>query len=129
MTADPRPTGVHLILFSSDPAADQTFFDDVLGLRSVQEGGGPVIFALPPAEIHAARTGAPFAHPHAGDDLQGAVIYLMCDDLPRLVDHLRSRQVPCAEITEQEFGSRTVVTLPSGGQIGLYQPSHRTPFD
>lgn len=129
MTAHPRPTGVHLILFSSDPQADQTFVDDVLGLGSVREGGGPMIFALPPAEIHVAQGRRQFTHPHAGDDLSGAVIYLMCDDLPRFVDHLRSRQVPCAEITEEEFGLRTVVTLPSGGQIGLYQPSHRTPFD
>ena len=44
-------TGAHAIIFSSDAHADRAFFKDVLGLGSVDAGGGWLIFALPPAEL------------------------------------------------------------------------------
>ena len=44
-------TGVHAIVFSPEAAKVRAFFTDVLGLRSVDAGGGWLIFALPPAEL------------------------------------------------------------------------------
>src|SRR2546428_13685400 len=44
-------TGAHVLLYSKDPDADRAFFRDVLQLRSVDAGGGWLIFALPPAEV------------------------------------------------------------------------------
>lgn len=128
-------TGVHLLLYSADPAADQAFLRDVLGLSGVAAGEDRMIFALPPAEIamHPHHTGsspgaatAPFVHEHAGNDLLGAVLYLICDDLRGYVDVLASKQVRCSEIVDAEFGMKTTVILPSGGELGLYQPNHPT---
>ena len=44
-------TGVHALVFSKDAEAVRAFFRDVLGLASVDAGGGWLIFALPPAEL------------------------------------------------------------------------------
>ena len=44
-------TGAHVILYSRDPDADRLFLRDLLGLRSVDAGGGWTIVALPPAEV------------------------------------------------------------------------------
>jgi catechol 2,3-dioxygenase-like lactoylglutathione lyase family enzyme len=46
-------TGVHALVFSKDAEAVRAFFRDVLGLPSVDAGGGWLIFALPPAELAA----------------------------------------------------------------------------
>ena len=52
-------SAVHSILFARDADAARAFFADVLGLESVDAGGGWLIFALPPAELA--------AHPHGGE--------------------------------------------------------------
>ena len=44
-------TGMHAIVFSPDADKTREFFADVLGLPSVDAGGGWPIFALPPAEL------------------------------------------------------------------------------
>ena len=41
-------TGAHTILYSPDADALRAFFRDVLGLPSVDAGGGWPIFGLPP---------------------------------------------------------------------------------
>ena len=64
-------TGVHAVMFTTDAERDRAFFRDVLELRSVDAGGGWLIFALPPAELA--------AHPAEGG---GQIeLYLMCDDV------------------------------------------------
>jgi len=47
----PLISGVHALIYSQDAAADRAFFRDVLGLDSVDSGGGWLIFALPPSEL------------------------------------------------------------------------------
>ena len=44
-------SGAHVVLYSSDPEADRVFFRGILGFRFVDDGGGWLIFALPPAEV------------------------------------------------------------------------------
>jgi len=56
----------------------------------------------------------------------GAVLYLMCDDLAEEIRTLEAKGVRCAEVTEERWGRRTAIRLPSGGEVGLYQPSHPT---
>jgi catechol 2,3-dioxygenase-like lactoylglutathione lyase family enzyme len=118
--------GVHVLLYSTDPEADRAFFRDVLQFRSVDVGGGWLIFALPPAEaaVHPANGNA--GQVHAGHQLLGAVVYLMCDDLRALVASLEARQVRCTAISEAPWGIKTTIHMPSGGELGLYQPSHPT---
>ncbi len=40
--------GAHVIVYSSDAQSDRRFFQDVLGLASVDAGDGWLIFELPP---------------------------------------------------------------------------------
>jgi catechol 2,3-dioxygenase-like lactoylglutathione lyase family enzyme len=44
-------TGAHAVIFARDPDAVRGFFRDVLGFRSVDAGGGWLIFAVPPSEL------------------------------------------------------------------------------
>ncbi|MDP8981219.1 MAG: extradiol dioxygenase [Acidobacteriota bacterium] len=107
--------GAHVLLFSKDAEADRTFFADVLKFPSVDAGRGWLIFALPPAEMAI----------HPGEKF-GAEMYLMCEDLATVVEELKGRGVHCAEIADAGWGLRTSVRLPSGGDLGLYQPRHPT---
>lgn len=119
-------TGAHFLLFSEDPEADRAFFSDVLEFRSVDVGRGWLIFAMPAAEaaIHPSEGDA--MQRHAGHNLLGAVLYLMCDDLDAFVASLKAKNVKCSEIESAPWGMKTTIPLPSGGEIGLYQPSHPT---
>jgi catechol 2,3-dioxygenase-like lactoylglutathione lyase family enzyme len=109
------PFGAHLVLFSRDADADRAFLGDVLGLQSVDAGGGWLIFGLPPAEAA--------VHPA---DAPGAQLYFMCEDLDAEIDRLRARGVDCAPVQEERWGTVTTITLPGGGELGLYQPRHPT---
>ncbi len=111
--------GAHVIVYSKDAAADRAFFRDVLGLPSVDAGHGWLIFALPPAE-------AAF---HPGEENNRHELYLMCDDLPAIIAALAAKGVVCAPVTTENWGTRTQVPLPGGGEIGLYQPRHPTAVD
>ena len=109
-------SGAHIILYSADAADDRAFFRDVLGFQSVDAGHGWLIFALPPAE-------AAF---HPGSEGSTCELYLMCDDLNAEIQALTEKGVVCSEAQEVRWGSITKVRLPSGGDVGLYQPKHPT---
>ena len=121
--------GSHILFYTRDPEADRAFFRDVLGFRSVDVGEGWLIFALPPAEAAFHPTDQPFVQQHAGQELLGAVFYLMCDDLEALADSLKKKNVLCTEFQRAGWGTSTTIPLPSGGSIGLYQPRHATAFN
>ncbi|HEV2341641.1 MAG TPA: hypothetical protein VGS15_07575 [Candidatus Acidoferrales bacterium] len=118
--------GAHILIYSEKPEADRAFFRDVLGYRSVDAGGGWLIFKLPPAELAVHPSDGVKAQVHAGHKMLGAVLYLMCDDLQKEIKALAAKKVKCTEIGEERWGIRTTITLPSGGEIGLYQPKHPT---
>ncbi len=109
-------SGAHIIVYSEDPEADRAFFRDVLGFKSVDAGHGWLIFALPAAE-------AAF-HPAQEDGAHE--LYFMCDDLKAEIASLANKGVRCSDIQEARWGSITKIQLPSGGEIGLYQPKHST---
>ena len=48
----------------------------------------------------------------------------MGDDLPSLMKSLQAKNVRCTEIEQAQWGIKTTIKLPSGGEIGLYQPRH-----
>lgn len=98
----------------------------MLGFRGVDAGGGWLIFALPPSEIAVHPSSKSFVQRHAAHALLGAVLYLMCDDLATFIESLAARGVGTTEIEQEDWGIRTTIRLPSGGEIGLYQPSHPT---
>jgi catechol 2,3-dioxygenase-like lactoylglutathione lyase family enzyme len=124
----PGITGAHILFYSDNPEADRAFFRDILGLRFVDAGGGWLIFALPPAEAGIHPSDGDRSQLHGGRQLLGAVLYLMCDDLTSLMKSLQARNVTCSPVEEADWGIKTTIQLPSGGEIGLYQPTHPTPL-
>jgi predicted enzyme related to lactoylglutathione lyase len=118
--------GAHFLLYSKDPEADRAFFRDVLKFPAVQLGEGWLIFALPPAELAVHPGSGEFEQRHGEHSMLGVVLYLMCDDIRATVESLQAKGVACAETSEAPWGLRTAVQLPSGGVVGLYQPTHQT---
>jgi predicted enzyme related to lactoylglutathione lyase len=110
-------TGVHTVLFTPDPEGVRAFLRDTLELRSVDAGGGWLIFGLPPAELA--------AHPGAELDTQ---LYLMCDDIKATSAELRDKGVELTRpVSDEGWGLVTAIALPGGGELGLYEPSHPVP--
>jgi catechol 2,3-dioxygenase-like lactoylglutathione lyase family enzyme len=108
-------TGAHSILYSRDADALRAFFRDVLELPAV-DGGGWLIFGLPPAELAA----------HPGEQ-SGSELYLMCDDLEATMAELRAKGVELGPVSDQGWGRVTTIALPDGGELGLYEPRHPRP--
>jgi hypothetical protein len=112
--------GSHVIVFSNDPAADRTFFADVLGLPHVDAGGGWLIFKLPPAELAV----------HPSDGPIGHELYLMCDDLEVTIGELEAKGVEFTQdMSEERWGRLTRFRLPGGGEVGIYEPRHPVAID
>ena len=120
--------GAHILLYSSKPEADRMFFRDILGFDAVDDGGGWLIFALPPSElaVHPWEDSRPLSH--GGLEMAPATLYLMCEDLPAVMKSLKARNVVFSEIETEPYGICTTLELPGGGRIGLYQPTHKTPL-
>jgi catechol 2,3-dioxygenase-like lactoylglutathione lyase family enzyme len=110
--------GAHVIVYSKDATADRLFFQDVLGLSSVDAGHGWLIFALPPAELAV----------HPAPENGRHELYFMCDDLPAEVSALTAKGVHCSAVEEARWGAIAKIQLPGGGVVGLYQPTHQIAF-
>jgi predicted enzyme related to lactoylglutathione lyase len=111
-------TGVHAIVFSQEAEQVRAFLKDVLGLSSVDAGGGWLIFALPPAELA--------VHPADGDGRHE--LYLMCDDIHATLAELRGKGVGVArDVTDQGWGLLAAIRLPDGSEFPIYQPRHPSP--
>lgn len=118
--------GAHLLLYSTDAEADRRFFQNVLKWPHVDAGHGWLIFKLPPAEL-AVHPAGHNNHKHdGGHAMLAGHLYLMCKDLKATIRAMKARKVQCSEVTREAWGFRTTVKLPSGSEIGLYQPTHRT---
>jgi hypothetical protein len=118
--------GVHVLLYSADAEADRLFLANVLDLKSVDVGGGWLIFGLPPAEMAVHPHDAGFGDEPARDRMIGAHIYLMCEDVQATTAALAKKGVTCPPIETERWGLRTSIPLPSGSALGLYQPLHPT---
>jgi predicted enzyme related to lactoylglutathione lyase len=115
----PMINAVHVIVYTRQAEAVRAFFAGVLGLDSVDAGGGWPIFALPPAELA--------VHPTDGAD--GHELFLMCADLDATIAELKAKGVDVSgPITEERWGRLTAVQIPGAGTIQLYQPSHPSPL-
>jgi hypothetical protein len=109
--------GAHAILYSDDADATRATLAKVLGTRSVDAGGGWLIFALPPAELAV----------HPAEEGGRAELYLLCDDVAATVAALQAEGIEIARpISDQGWGLLTAITLPGGIELGLYQPRHPT---
>ena len=109
-------SGIHAIIYSKQADRLREFFRDVLKLPAVDAGGGWLIYAAPPTELA--------VHP---DDSGHHEFYLMCDDVHATTTELKARGVSLVvPISDRGWGLVTRLRLPSGDEIGLYQPKHPT---
>ena len=109
--------GAHAILYSDDADATRTASAKVLATRSVDAGGGWLIFALPPAELAV----------HPATDSGRVELYLMTDDVAATVTALKADGIEVTRpISDRGWGLLTAITLPGGVELGLYQPRHPT---
>jgi len=108
-------SGAHVILYSRDAEADREFFRDILKFPYMDAGEGWLIFALPPAEMAV----------HPAEKNGSLELYLMCDDLKATIKSLKKKKVECSPSADQGWGVLARVKLPSGGELGLYQPKHQ----
>ncbi|MGD0834292.1 MAG: extradiol dioxygenase [Candidatus Dormibacteria bacterium] len=111
-------TGVHAIIFTSEPDAARAFLRDVVGLPSVDAGSGWLIFALPPAELG--------VHPADGENRHE--LYLMCDAIETTVAELRARGAEFSGGIEEAGFGRVATMLIPGGELRVYEPRHASPL-
>ena len=113
-------TGMHAIVFSPEAEKTRAFFADVLGLSSVDAGGGWPIFALPPAELAV----------HPADDAGRHQLYLMCDDIHATLAELQGKGAEVAqEVSDEGWGLLAAVRLPDGSEFPIYEPRHPSPLN
>jgi predicted enzyme related to lactoylglutathione lyase len=118
-------SGIHVLIYSRDPAADRAFLRDVLGwdkfVVDPESDPGWLIFKLPPAELG--------VHP----EMENGPIHelsLMCEDINATVAELTGKGVEfTAPVTDAGFGLITMLRLPGGGKVQLYQPKHPTAYN
>jgi hypothetical protein len=112
--------GAHVILYSSDAAADRAFLRELIDLPAVDAGDGWLILQLPPGEVA--------VHPA---EVSGATeLYLVCDDIDGTVADLQQRGVSFdGPVSDQRWGRLASIVLPGGGRLGIYEARHPTAFD
>src|SRR3954463_7111667 len=94
-------TGVHALLYTTEPEALRATLGDVFGWSAVDEGGGGLIFAMPPAQVGVHPADAP-AHQ----------LSLMCDDLDETMTMLRAQQIEFVdEPNDMPFGRGATMRL------------------
>ncbi len=80
--------GAHMLLYSSEADALRAMLRDAFGFRSVDAGGGWLIFELPPSELG--------VHPAEGPTHESGAkhqVAFMCDDIRATIAQLRTRGV------------------------------------
>lgn len=108
--------GAHIIIQSKNPKADLEFIR-TLGLPSVSMGDGFVIHGLPPSEVAI----------HGSEKNDVHEFYLMCDDVEDTMAEFRAAGLACSPVQQRGWGELTMVTLPGGGKLGVYEPKHPRP--
>jgi hypothetical protein len=110
-------TGVHALLYTSEPEAVRAVLRDVFGWAHVDAGEGWLIFALPPAELGV----------HPSEHLVRRDLSVMCDDLEATMAELRAKGIEFAGEPEDEgWGICVTMLLPGGTELLLYEPRHPT---
>ena len=110
--------GSHIVVASKDPEADYKFFSEVLGLTSVDAGGGYIIFGLPQSEASIHKTEGDVPHHE---------LYFLSDDIDAFRNSMSEKNVECSEVQDLGWGRLVRLALPSGAPLQVYQPLHSRP--
>ena len=117
-------TGVHTLLYSTEPDALRAMLRDVFGWHSVDvhrdgQPSGWLIFALPPAELG--------VHP---SDSAHHEISLMCDDIEATKADLEKKGATFSSpIMDRGFGLTVMMDVPGADSMMLYQPKHKLAYN
>lgn len=113
-------TGVHALLYTTEPEALRATLRDVFGWAHVDAGEGWLIFRLPPAELG--------VHPAEGPTFESGArhqLTLMCDDIGATIQELRSKGIAVrGDPADEGWGITVMLGLPGGVEMMLYQPRH-----
>lgn len=110
---------LHALIYAEDAAKARAFFRDVLKFPTIDAGEGWLLFAMPPAELGV----------HPAEHGTSHQLYFMCDDINKTIAELEAKGVKCAEVRNVGWGMLTSFDIPGGGNVGLYQPRHKTAFN
>ena len=112
--------GLHGLLYTSEPEKLRAMLRDVFRFKSVDAGGGWLIFGMPPAELG--------VHPLEGENFEAGHRHLMsfmCDDINKTIAALRAKGVNVVgEPKDEGYGITTMLHLPGGCEVMLYEPRH-----
>jgi predicted enzyme related to lactoylglutathione lyase len=114
----------HTLIYADDPVAARQFFQDVLGLPTVNAGEGWLIFKLPPAELG--------VHPTDGGPMVSNTMRLsfICDDIEETTRELAAKGVEVLSApTNAGYGTVATIKVPGGVTLDIYQPRHATAYD
>jgi hypothetical protein len=113
-------TGLHGLFYTSEADKLRAMLRDAFGFSSVDAGGGWLIFAMPPAELG--------VHPDEGPNFESGVrhqLSFMCDNIGKTIAELRAKGVDVAGDPKDEgYGITTMLHLPGGCEVMLYEPRH-----
>jgi catechol 2,3-dioxygenase-like lactoylglutathione lyase family enzyme len=109
---------IHVLIYSDDAEATRAFLRDVIGWDSVDAHDGWLIFALPPTEL-GVHPGAPRHE-----------LFLMCHSIEQTKAELEAKGVEfTGAVEDQGFGLIAHMKVPGAGEIGLYEPKHKSPLE
>jgi hypothetical protein len=110
-------TGVHALIYTSEPDAVRAVFRDAFGWKHVDAGDGWLIFALPAAELAA----------HPAEDGVIQEVTLMCDHLGATMAELQANGIEFeGDPLDQGWGITVTMLLPGDTRLMLYEPRHPT---
>jgi hypothetical protein len=110
-------TGVHALLYTSEPEAVRAAFRDVFGWEHVDVGGGWLVFAAPPAELAV----------HPGEGAARHELILMCDNLAGTMAELEAKGIAFdGAPVDEGWGIAVTMLLPGETRLLLYEPRHET---
>jgi predicted enzyme related to lactoylglutathione lyase len=110
-------TGVHALIYTSEPDAVRAVFRDVFGWKHVDVGDNWLIFKLPPAELG--------VHPSQYETRRD--VSLMCDDLEATMAELQANGIVFeGEPLDEGWGITVNMVLPGDTKLMLYEPRHET---
>ena len=119
----PMITGMHAIITPATRTQARAFFRDVLGLPHVDAHDGWLIFQLPPSEL-----GSCIPEDRAHRAARALPDVRRPRRRPWPSSRPGARSSPHRSL-QAGFGLLTSIRIPGGGEIGLYQPRHRTAYD